>query len=74
MLLFFVFDYLSGSLSPDILLSKLKRAIRRKDRTNLEKVINECVAAGFPELNAEIQEARHILEELGIEKEGWLLV
>lgn len=69
-------DLPKGSLSADTLLGKLKRAIRRKNRMNLEKVINECVASGFPELSPEIQEARHILKELEVledEKEGWLL-
>lgn len=38
--------------------------MRRKDRPVLERVINECVAAGMPELDAEIQEAREILDIL----------
>lgn len=33
----------------------------KKDRAILERVINECVAAGMPELDPCIQEARELL-------------
>ena len=45
--------------------------MRRKDMHNLERVINECVAAGMPELDEEISKARELLEELGKTPEGW---
>lgn len=34
------------------------------DRVNLQSVINECVAAGMPELDSPIQRARRLLEDL----------
>lgn len=45
--------------------------MRRKDVQSLERVINECVAAGMPELDEEISKARELLEELGKIPEGW---
>lgn len=61
---------LIGSKTPEALVDKLKKAIWRKDRKKIEKRINECVAAGFPELDQEIQKARELLEELGESYEG----
>lgn len=51
-------DYLLGSMSPESLREKLKDAARRKDKRSLDKVISECVAAGIPELDDDIQKAR----------------
>ena len=60
-------------MSPDILKSKLMRAIRRKNPNHLEKIINECVASGFPELEEDIQEARKVLKGLLEDGEGSII-
>lgn len=60
-------------MSPDVLLGKLTRAIRRKNPKHLEKIINECVASGFPELEEDIQEAREVLQGLLEDREGSII-
>lgn len=35
------------------------------DKVELEKVIAECEAAGFPELSFELRKARRTLESIG---------
>ena len=54
-----------GHKSPDELREKLKMAILQKNRPTLERVINECIAAGFPELDSDINHARDVLLMLG---------
>lgn len=54
-----------GSLSPDIMKRKLKDAMNEKDKRNLDRVINECTAAGFPELENDLQKARRLSNILG---------
>lgn len=39
-------------------------ALRNKDASVLRNVINECVAAGFPELERDIQKCRETLDQL----------
>ena len=56
---------------PATLLGKLNRSIRRKDKDAIERTIAECIAAGFPELDSEIQRAREVLKQLEQETEGW---
>ena len=38
--------------------------MERKDKPILERTINECIAAGMPELDFEIQQSRNILNKL----------
>lgn len=38
--------------------------MERKDKSVLESTINECIAAGLPELDFEIQQSRNILHKL----------
>lgn len=61
----FLLFCLLGHKSPEELREKLTLAIRQKNRPTLERVINECVAAGFPELDSEINHARDVLLMLG---------
>lgn len=56
---------LTGFKNPDSLRGKLKLAVRWKDKPHLERVINECVASGFPELDTEVHKARDVLDILG---------
>ena len=44
-----------------MLREKLQKAMQDKDVTALERAINESVAAGMPELDADIQQAREIM-------------
>lgn len=56
--------YFSGYLSPDILRKKLMTAKERKDIDDLASAINECVAAGMPQLSSDIIDARATLDSL----------
>lgn len=58
-----IFRYL-GSKSVDALRSKLEEAMKAKDRIILDKVISECVSAGMPELETDIQKARSVADIL----------
>lgn len=51
-----------GTKSAGALRAKLRDAIRRADPDAITRVIDECVASGMPELDAEVQRARRILE------------
>lgn len=44
---------------------KLAEASRGKDLKALQKAIEECEAARYPELSCDLQEARETLENLG---------
>lgn len=59
-----------GVKTPEKLLAKLKRAIKREEKSTLEHIVNECVAAGFPELGPEIEKAREIMKEMEDNPEG----
>lgn len=43
---------------------KLNEAMIKEDRFLLDKVITECVSAGMPELDADIEKARRKLDIL----------
>lgn len=43
--------------------SKLRDAMRKGDKDTLEAVLDECVAAGMPELDGDIRRARKSLDE-----------
>ena len=43
---------------------KLKDAMRKQDKSLLDKVITECVSAGLPELDTDIDKARSLLDIL----------
>lgn len=45
---------------------KLRAAIKQGDKDTLDKVIQECVAAGMPELDADISIARDILKDVKV--------
>lgn len=61
---------LPGKKNPEDLRDKLKMAIRKNDKDALEKVLQECVAAGFPQLTRDIDQAREVLETLGGGRKG----
>lgn len=71
--MYFFLQNLLGVKTPEKLLAKLKRAIKREEKSVLEHIINECVASGFPELNSEIEKAREILKEMEDNPEGLLM-
>lgn len=50
-----------GTLSPEALRGTLATAMRGGDKDILEHVISECVAAGMPELDSIIEEARRTI-------------
>lgn len=54
---------LPGSKTPDVLKDKLREAMRTGDKDALEAVLDECIAAGMPELDADIYRARRSLDE-----------
>lgn len=55
---------LSGVLSPDYFRDQLREAVSQNDIKNLERVIKQSVAAGFPDLDSDIQNARETLHTL----------
>lgn len=54
-----------GTLTADALREKLRTTMRVGDKDSLQNVISECVAAGMPELDSVIQEARRNLSPIG---------
>ena len=54
---------LLGSKTPDVLKDKLREALRKGDKDALEEVLDECIAAGMPELDSDIRRARKALDE-----------
>lgn len=64
-----------GTLSPEVLRSTLATAMRGGDKDILGHVISECVAAGMPELDSIIEEARGTLmaREYAAAKKGVFL-
>lgn len=54
---------LSGNKSPDVLKDKLREAMRKGDKDTLESVLDECIAAGMPELDADIFRARKAIDD-----------
>eukprot|EP00106_Octopus_bimaculoides_P012627 XP_014780069.1 PREDICTED: uncharacterized protein LOC106876157 [Octopus bimaculoides] len=54
-----------GSMCPETLRKKLNDAMKLKDKITLNKAIRECVIAGFPEMDADIQQARDLSDKLG---------
>lgn len=38
--------------------------MKKRDKRNLEQVINECVSAGLGELDSDIDQARNILDQV----------
>ena len=68
------FVCLPGSKSPETLREQLSSAMKQKDKIMLEKAINECVAAGFSELDSNIHQARDLLNILAGGRGGTILV
>lgn len=60
----FVSLYSSGTKTPENLREKLTRARKSGDKDTLERVLGECVAAGMPELDADIEHARDALDDM----------
>lgn len=56
---------IKGSYSPDNLRDEMRKAVRQKDKTNLEKLIQKAEAARLPELSFDLARARDTLENLG---------
>lgn len=42
----------------------LSNVMQHGDKDQLESAVNECVAAGLPELDADVQQARELLHDL----------
>lgn len=61
---------LSGFKTPEILRQKLQSARDQNDKQNLEKILNECIAAGMPELENDIELARNDLNYIGYDVRG----
>lgn len=57
--------WLLGHQPPDVLRERLEKARKTLDIAALKSSIQECEEAGYPELGAELQKARDILETLG---------
>lgn len=57
-------------VSPDNLRDQLRIAVRKKTIPSLEKAIEECEAAGYPELGSELSRAREALKSLNGERGG----
>ena len=53
--------FILGKPSEAILRYKLLSAMKKDDRHNLDKVIKECIASGYPELDPDIKRARGAL-------------
>lgn len=59
-----------GTKTPEYLRDRLTDALMHRDKPLLEKLINECVALGFPELEPLIEMARKVLESMEYDDEG----
>lgn len=57
-------DILLEIQTPDYLRDKLSRATVQKNVQGLERAIEECEAAVYPELGADLRKARDTLESL----------
>lgn len=68
------FVCLPGSKSPEILREQLASAMKQEDKYMLEKAINECVSAGFSELDSNIHQARDVLSILSGGQRGTLFM
>lgn len=55
---------LLGNKTPDSLRTNLRNALREGDKGKLDRVIDECVAAGMPELDSDIERARKALGDM----------
>lgn len=44
---------------------QIRRASKAKDKESLERLIDEAEAAGYPELDSDLREARESLDRLG---------
>ena len=54
---------LLGSKTPEVMKERLRSAIRKGDKDELESALDEAVAAGMPELDADIYRARKSLDD-----------
>lgn len=52
-------------MSPDTLRREIREASKTKDKEALERLIDDAESAGYPELGADLREARQSLESLG---------
>lgn len=52
-------------MSPDTLRREIREASKTKDKEALERLIDDAENAGYPELGADLREARQSLESLG---------
>uniref|UniRef100_A0A0L8GL38 Uncharacterized protein n=1 Tax=Octopus bimaculoides TaxID=37653 RepID=A0A0L8GL38_OCTBM len=57
-----------GTLTPESLREKLWEAVATMDQDELDNVIMECIAAGLPELDADIEKARKISQDLEMQR------
>lgn len=61
-----------GSKTPDIYRKKIRTAIKEKDKSALEKVINSSIALGMSELDSEILQAKKALKRLKRDFKGYI--
>ncbi|XP_052825468.1 uncharacterized protein LOC128248363 [Octopus bimaculoides] len=59
-----VFYQLPGNTSPSIFRDKLKDSIKLKDENEIASAIKRCIAAGYPELQSDVDNARKSLNIL----------
>lgn len=52
-------------MTPDVLRDQLRRASKASDKEDLERLIDEAEASGYPELATDLRGARKSLEGLG---------
>lgn len=52
-------------MTPERLREEIRRASRTKDKRELERLISDAEAAGYPEIASDLQDARKSLQSLG---------
>lgn len=55
---------LLGSKTPEGLREKLKAAMKTGNKEDIEDILDQCVAAGMPELEHDIQWCRRTLDQI----------
>lgn len=52
-----------GILSPSALREELQKAVMEGNTEDIEDILDKCIAAGMPELDSDIENARSKLDE-----------
>ena len=66
----FILFRLSGTGMIESLREKLRSASEMKDKSALQDAIKKSLAAGLPELDSDISQAKKLLKELGDVSKG----